>query len=95
MTATMFVKHRVASYETWKSVYDGLGAFRKQKGVTAASVHRDPKDANLITVTHRFTDLGAATGFAGSDELRSAMSKAGVQGAPDIWFSEDVESTSF
>lgn len=95
MPATLFVKHRVADYKTWKSAYDDFGPVRKQKGVTAASVHRDPKDQNVVTVTHRFNELGSATSFAGSDELKSAMAKAGIQGAPEIWFSEDIEHTSF
>ncbi len=94
MSATLFVKHKVADYKTWKSAYDDLGSLRKQKGVTAASVHRDPKDQNVVTVTHRFNDLSAATSFAGSDELKSTMAKAGVQGVPEIWFSEDIELTA-
>ena len=95
MSTTLFVKHKVADYKTWKSAYDNLGSVRKQKGVTAASIHRDSKDQNVVTVTHRFNDLSAATSFAGSDELKSTMAKAGVQGTPEIWFSEDIEHTSF
>jgi quinol monooxygenase YgiN len=95
MSATLFVKHKVTDYKTWKSAYDDFGPVRKQKGVTAASVHRDPKDQNVVTVTHRFNDLSAATIFAGSDELKSTIAKAGVQGSPEIWFSEDIEHTPF
>jgi quinol monooxygenase YgiN len=95
MAATMFVKHKVSDYGTWKPSYDGLGSVRKQKGVTAASVHRDAKDPNTVIVTHQFKDLAAATAFAGSEELKSAMAKAGVAGPPEIWFSEDVERTSY
>ncbi len=95
MAATMFVKHKVRDYRTWKPSYDGLGSVRKQKGVTAASVHRDAKDPNTIIVMHQFKDLDAATGFASSEELKSAMAKAGVTGPPEIWFSEDIEHTSY
>lgn len=95
MAATMFVRHKVSDYRTWKPDYDGLGSVRKQKGVTAASVHRDPNDPNTIIVMHQFKDLDAATGFASSEELKSAMAKAGVTSPPEIWFSEDIEHTSY
>lgn len=95
MPATMFVKHKVSDYKTWKPSYDGLGPVRKQKGVTAASVHCDPNDPNTIIVTHQFKDMKAATGFANSVELKSAMAKAGVSDPPEIWFSEDIEHTSY
>ena len=95
MAATMFVKHKVKDYKTWKSAYDGLGTVRKQSGVTTASVHRDAKDPNVIIVTHQFKDLNAATGFANSEELKSAMVNAGIGGSPEFWFSEDVERTPY
>ena len=95
MAATMFVKHKVGDYKIWKPVYDGLQPVRKQNGVTAASVHRDAKDPNTIIVMHQFKDINAATGFANSAELKSAMEKAGVNGPPEFWFSEDIEHTSY
>ncbi len=95
MAATMFVKHKVGDYKSWKPRYDGLGSVRKQKGVTAASVHRDPNDPNTIIVMHRFKDIDAATRFASSEELKSAMANAGVSEPPEIWFSEDIEHTSY
>jgi quinol monooxygenase YgiN len=95
MAATMFARHKVNDFKTWKPAYDELGPVRKQYGVTAASVHRDPKDPNTIIVTHQFKDLNAATNFADSTELKSAMAKAGVSGPPEFWFSEDVEHTPY
>lgn len=95
MSTTLFAKHKVDDYGNWKRVYDDLAAIRKEKGVTGASVHRDANEPDVITVTHRFNDLNAATAFADSEELRTAMANAGVQGPPDIWFTEDVEETSY
>jgi quinol monooxygenase YgiN len=95
MAATMFVKHKVGDFKTWKPIYDGLSPIRKQNGVTAASVHRDSKDPNTVIIMHQFKDLGAATAFANSAELKSAMAKAGVNGSPEFWFSEDVEHTPY
>lgn len=93
--ATMFVRHTVSDYGNWKRVYDEFASVRKEKGVTGASVHRDPNDANTLIVTHQFNDLNAATAFADSEELKSAMANAGVSGPPVIWFAEDIERTPY
>ena len=90
---TMFVKHKVNDYSHWKHIYDDFASVRKQKGVTGASVHRDTNDPKTIIVTHQFKDTNAATAFAKSDELKSTMAKAGVNGQPEIWFAEDIEQT--
>ena len=90
---TMFAKHQVNDYGKWKRAYDDFASVRKAKGVVGASVHRDATDANLVVVTHQFKDIGAATAFAKSEELKSVMVNAGVSGQPEIWFCTDVERT--
>jgi hypothetical protein len=92
---TLYVKHTVKDYSNWKQIYDGLAPIRKNMGVTGASVSRDPQNASLLTVTHQFNDLGAAAAFAHSDDLRTAMGKAGVDGAPELWIAEQIEQTAF
>ena len=93
--ATMFARHKVNDYGNWKRAYDEFESVRKEKGVTGASVHRDASDPDIVMVTHQFNDMNAAMAFAGSQELKSAMTDAGVAGPPDIWFTEDVEQTSY
>jgi len=88
---TVFVRHKVRDYDRWKSAYDGLAGFRKQKGVIGASVHRD--GSNGVIITHRFKDMNTAREFADSQELRSATMSAGVASPPEVWFGEDVEHT--
>ena len=88
---TMFAKHEVSDFSAWKRAYDEFAPFRNEMGVTGDSVHRDASDPNVVTVTHAFNSLDAATAFASSDDLKSAMMDAGVVGPPDIWFAEDVE----
>ena len=92
---TMFARHKVSDYNNWKRVYDEVEPLRKEKGVTAASVYRDANDVNTIVITHQFKSLDAAMGFAHSEELKSAMAKAGVNGSPEFWFTEDVERTQY
>jgi quinol monooxygenase YgiN len=93
--ATLFVRHKVEDYGKWKGVYDDFAPVRKELGVTGASVHRDPEDANTLIVVHHFEDLDAMRAFADSDELKSAMMNAGVSGPPTMWFSEDIEETPY
>jgi quinol monooxygenase YgiN len=95
MATTMFVKHKVSDYGNWKRAYDEFVSVRKEKGVTGASVHRDANAPNIIIVTHQFKDTNAATAFANSEDLKSAMADAGVAGPPEIWFGEDIEQTSY
>ena len=93
--ATIFVKVKVNDYASWKRVYDELASMRKEKGVTAASVHRDANDPNTVIVTHQFKDMNAAMAFANSEDLKTAMMKSGVSGPPEFWFGEDIEHTKF
>ena len=43
-----------------------------------------PGDKNDVFVIHRFPTLEDAQGFAGGNELREALHRAGVTGAPRI-----------
>ena len=83
---TMFVRHQVTDFANWKKVYDGLAPTQKQHGVTADAVYQAADDPRDVTVTHEFATLAAAQSFAASEELHAAMQKAGVSGAPTIWF---------
>ena len=71
------------------------GEIQGHDGVTAASVHRDPNDPDIIIVMHQFKDMNAAKGFANSEDLKSAMAKGGVSGPPEVWFGEDIEHTPY
>ena len=83
---TLFVRHQVSDYATWRAVYDEFEATRARLGVEAASVYQAADDPHDLTVTHEFATLDAAQAFSDSPELREAMHAAGVQGAPTLWF---------
>ncbi len=93
--ASMFVRHRVADYAKWKPVFDEHETARRAAGLTAHSVHREVDDPSVVIIAFRAADIGRAKEFAGSDTLRTAMAKAGVQGQPEIWFAEDVEDKRY
>ena len=92
---SMFIKHIVADYAKWKSVFDEHEALRREYGTVGHSLHRDADDPNVIIIAFRVSDLGRAKEFASSDNLRSVMERAGVQGPPEIWFADDVEEKRY
>lgn len=80
----MFIRHPVSDYAAWRVVYESVEPLRQQFGCTGAEVHTDPIDKNDVFVVHRFPTLEQAQGFAGSDELKTAMGNAGVAGPPRV-----------
>lgn len=90
----MFVRHDVTDYGAWRKAYDGFDATRSKMGVTAQAVYRSADDPNNVTVTHDFKTVESAKSFAASAELKATMAKAGVKGAPQIWFTTQAAGSS-
>ena len=82
----MFVRHEVADYGAWRKAFDEFGPMRKKMGLTSKGVYQSTDSPNDVTVIHDFHSLEKAKAFAASPELKSAMEKAGVKGAPQIWY---------
>ncbi len=82
--ATLIVRHKVSDYAAWRAVYDSLDDLRAQHGCTAQEVALNPDDRKDVFVLHRFPTVEQAQEFAGSADLREAMSRAGVAGAPRV-----------
>jgi len=84
--ATLFVRHDVQDFGTWKAAYDAFDAERKTMGVTGHGVYQSENDPNNVTVYHDFETMEAAKQFMGSARLKEVMESAGVAGEPVIWF---------
>jgi ABC-type sugar transport system substrate-binding protein len=82
----MFVRHEVADYGAWRKTYDAFAPTQKKLGVIFHAVYQSTDDPNDVTVIHDFHSLEKAKAFAASAELKAAMEKAGVKGAPQIWY---------
>ncbi len=82
----MFVRHEVADYGAWRKVYDSFAATQKKLGVTYQAVYQSTENPNDVTVIHDFHSLDKAKAFAASAQLKAAMEKSGVKGAPQIWY---------
>jgi hypothetical protein len=82
----IFVRHNVTDYKVWRKAYDDFDAERKALGVTNHAVFQSIDDPNDVTVCHDFLTSQNAKDFASSSRLKEVMAKAGVKGAPQIWF---------
>ena len=89
--ATVLVRHRVANFDKWKRVFDTMEPLREKHGFTGHSVHRDAADPNIVVIVNHVRDMAEAKNYGASHELHDAMAEAGVQGAPEISFLNDVE----
>ena len=95
MAAALIVRHRVANFEAWKKVFDSMTEIRRAHGWTSAIVYRDASDPNIVTIVNRVKDVDGAKRYGSSPELRAGMQKAGVQGAPEISFVEEIEERRY
>ena len=95
MAAALIVRHRVANFETWKSVFDSMTDLRRSHGWTQATVYRDAADPNMVTIVNRVSDLDGAKRYGASPELRAGMQKGGVQGPPEIFFVEQADDRAY
>lgn len=85
--ATMIVRHRVANFEHWKSVFDSLNETRKNEfNWVGTQVLRDEADPNLVTTINRVKDMASGKRYGGSQVLKDAMARAGVIGTPEVTF---------
>jgi len=58
----------------------------EENGRRCPGRYQSVDNPNDVTVTHDFHSLEQAKAFAASPELKSAMEKSGVKGAPQIWY---------
>ena len=80
----VFVTHEVTDYAVWRKAYDAFAPTQKKLGVTHQSVYQSVDNPNMVVVEHDFASVEKAKTFLDSAELKGAMEKAGVKGAPHI-----------
>jgi heme-degrading monooxygenase HmoA len=88
---SLLIRHKVRDYAAWKAVFDEDGATRRANGSQGSRLFRSAADPNEVLVLLEWDHLDRARLFADSDDLREAMSRAGVADRPDIWFLEDAD----
>lgn len=82
---TLFVRHEVSDYKTWRKTYDSFAPVQKANGVLAEAVYQAADNPNDVTVTHEFATTEAAQAFGKLEALGKAMHAGGVVGKPTVW----------
>lgn len=80
----LLIHHKVENFDTWKNAYDEHRSARDEAGLTEIHLLRNAADRNDVVILFQSEDLERARAFASSDDLRTAMQKAGVVGAPEL-----------
>jgi heme-degrading monooxygenase HmoA len=78
MRTVSIVHHRVADYDAWKQVYDGVGEMQRAGGVLQHAVLRPADDPSMVVVVHTFGSEEEARAFFDNPQLKDAMGNAGV-----------------
>ena len=87
---SILVQHQVKDYAVWKKVFDSSAGMRTSNGGISTQIFRDASDPNKLTVINKWNSLANAQKFAHSPELKAALEKAGVVGAPTIYFANEA-----
>jgi heme-degrading monooxygenase HmoA len=88
----VLVRHKVADYNRWKEAFDSHLNARKRAGETGFRLFHHVEDMHEIFLLLDWQSIEEARKFMASDELRDAMAKAGVVGAPEVQYLEDARS---
>jgi len=85
---TLFLKHKVLNYDSWRPNYDRHLAKRAEAGLREIGVFRDTKDPNDLLIAWTVSNVDEAKAFMNSPDLQSKMKDAGVISEPKIWFAD-------
>jgi hypothetical protein len=66
--ATLFVRHTVKDYNTWRRAFDAFQKVAHKHPPKSGTVYQEADDPNDVTVTHDFDSVEAAQSFAQADE---------------------------
>lgn len=80
------IRHKVKNFDKWKVAYLSHDSVRKAYGLTDAGLSRGLQDSNMVTVTELISDVQKAKEFSNLPNLKEAMKKGGVVGAPTFDF---------
>lgn len=84
--AIVLVHLKIKDYASWKNGFDAAAESRKAGGLTNTQIFRSTDDPNEVFVQSDIDDVAKAKQFMTSAEVKSAMEKSGIVGAPGIHF---------
>jgi len=85
------IRHEVADFDAWKRAFDDHEGARREGGIVMHNLHRNDEKPNDVLIYLSSPNLKALQGMVASDNLKAAMMKAGVVGAPQITLVQNRE----
>ena len=82
----VIVHHKVMDYAQWKEVFDEYAKVRKESGSKGGRIFRDEQKPDNVAVLFEWEDMAKARTFFESKFIKSALERAEVIGAPEIFF---------
>jgi hypothetical protein len=79
----MLVRHKVADFEKWKSVYENHRPAREAAGLKDLYFWRNEDDASEVI---KVSDAAKVKAFSGSADAQEKMHAAGIQEPPEVVF---------
>ena len=81
------ITHKVKDFDAWLKVYDAEGpAKRASEGLVDCVVARNIDDPSIVNLVFFITDMAKAKAAINSEEKKTLMMSAGVEGKPRILF---------
>jgi len=87
----LLIRHKVNEFGKWKQVFDEHEATRRASGCKSTRLFRNFDNAHETFLLLEWDDLEKASLFAGSEDLRKAMERAGVADRPDVYYLDEIE----
>jgi hypothetical protein len=84
----MYVRHTVADFEKWKSIFDNHDGTRKQFGAKKSDAFTNSQNPNEVLAVIEWDNKEQANKFLHESNLKEVMQNGGVLGAPDVSFVE-------
>ena len=84
--AHMLVRHKVADFDEWKTVYKDHRKAREAAGLKDLYLWRNESDPSEVLLLFEVSDVTKAKAFSSSPDAKEKMQAAGVQGQPDVVF---------
>jgi len=82
----MLVRHKVASFDNWKRVFDSHAMAQQESGLRVEKVLPILDDPTGVVLWFEVTDLEKARAFVNSPEVPDARQQSGVVDKPEIYF---------
>lgn len=89
--SALLIRHKVEDFAAWKAAFDQQAAARRANGCQGGRLFRNAADPKEVVILLAWDILERASLFADSDDLRQAITRAGVADRPDIWILEETD----